>query len=87
MCGALEAGFQFGLQAIELVGRKVAVARGVDESARGTRGVVEQRLIPARGSPFNKQRQELIESICYLKKILFPPFACTPVVPLIPNTY
>jgi hypothetical protein len=32
-----------------LFGGQVAVARGVDEGAGRARGVVEQRLVPARG--------------------------------------
>jgi len=47
--GALEALLQFGLEAVELVRREVAVAGGVDQRAGGAGGVVEQGLVPARG--------------------------------------
>ena len=49
MGGALEALLQLGLEAVVLLGGEVAVARGVDQRAGGPRGVVEQRLVPARG--------------------------------------
>jgi hypothetical protein len=44
-----EALLQLGLEAVDLLGAEVAVARGVDQRPGGTRGVVEQRLVPARG--------------------------------------
>ena len=47
--GALEALLQLGLEAVVLLDGEVAVAGGVDQRAGGTRGVVEQRLVPARG--------------------------------------
>ena len=48
VAGALVAGLQLGLEAGELVGGEVAAA-GVDQRAGGAGGVVEQRLVPARG--------------------------------------
>jgi hypothetical protein len=46
MGGAGKALLQLGLEALELLRREVAFARGVDEGAGGTGGVVEQRLVP-----------------------------------------
>ena len=45
---ALEALLELGLQTVELLGRQLAVRRGIDERAGRPRGVVEQRLVPAR---------------------------------------
>ena len=44
-----ESVLQLGLEAVVLLRGEIAVARGVDEGARGARGVVEQSLVPARG--------------------------------------
>ena len=55
--GALEALLQLGLEAVVLFGREVAVAGGVDEGAGGPRGVVEQRLVPARGGVVDVDRR------------------------------
>ena len=46
--GALEAlPLSSALEAVELLGRQVAVAGGVDQRAGGPRGVVEEGLVPA----------------------------------------
>ena len=44
---ALEALLQLGLEAVVLLDREVAVARGVDQGAGGTGRVVEEGLVPA----------------------------------------
>ena len=38
---------QLGLEAVDLIGAEIAVARGVDQRAGGTGRVVQQRLVPA----------------------------------------
>ena len=46
---ALEADFEFLFEAIVLLGGEVAVAGGIDERAGWSRGVIQQRLVPAGG--------------------------------------
>jgi hypothetical protein len=55
---ALEAGFELGLEAFDLLARQVAVARRIDDGAGGPRRVGEQRLLscapPARRSTWTR---------------------------------
>ena len=52
-----EALLQLGLQAVVLLGRQVSITRRVDERAGGTRGVVEQGLVPARSRVVDVDRR------------------------------